>query len=52
MKREQVFKTAKRAKKQEKLERRMQQAKLEKENPELREVGFFNSQPRNMTLLR
>ena len=51
MKREQVYKTAKREKKQEKLKRRIQQAELEKKNPELREVGCFNSKPWNMTSL-
>ena len=45
MKREQVYRTAKREKKQEKLKRRMKQAELEKENPELREVGFYNLKP-------
>ena len=48
MKREQVYKTAKREKKQAKLKRRIQQAELEKKNPELREVGFFNSKTWNM----
>ena len=43
MKREQVYRTAKREKKQEKLKRRIQQAEVEKKNPELREVGFFKS---------
>ena len=48
VKREQVYRTAKREKKQEKLKRRIQQAELEKKNPELREVGFFNSKTWNM----
>ena len=48
MKREQVYKTAKREKKQAKLKRRIQQAELEKKNPELREVGFRNSKTWNM----
>lgn len=45
LKREQVHRTAKREKKQEKLKRRMQQADLEKKNPELREVGVYSSKP-------
>lgn len=45
MKREQVYRTAKREKKQEKLKRRMQQAELEKKNPELREVSIYNLKP-------
>ena len=42
MKREQVYRTAKREKKQEKLKRRMQQAELEEKTPELREVSIYN----------
>ena len=48
MKREQVYRTAKREKKQEKLKRRIQQAEVEKKNPKLREVGFFNSKTWNI----
>jgi ribosome production factor 1 len=51
MKREQVYRAAKREKKQEKLKRRIQQAELEKKNPELREVGSFSSKLWNMPLL-
>jgi len=43
MKREHVYRTAKREKKQEKLKRRMQQAEFEKKNPELREVRSYIS---------
>ena len=42
MKREQVYRTAKREKRQEKLKKRVQQAELEKKNPELREVSFYD----------
>jgi ribosome production factor 1 len=42
MKREQVYRTTKREKKQEKLKRRMAQAELEEKNPELREVSFLD----------
>jgi ribosome production factor 1 len=45
LKREQVYRTAKREKKQEKLKKRMHQAELEQKNPELREVCFLNLKP-------